>query len=631
MCGIAGIYNNSLNNQNSIKKIIKKIKHRGPDAEGFWIDEFVALGSVRLKVVDLDEKSNQPLLSNNKKFLIVFNGEIYNYLLLKKKYNLKTRTNSDTEIILELFSKLGPKTFSLLEGMFAISIYDIQNKSLYLARDSFGIKPLYYILRKNNLIFCSEIKGILEVEKNIVPDNESIINFVKWGGIDHSNKTFFKNINSLEPGTFAIINKNLKLEKKRYYSIENEIKQNKYKKKDIPLIFNELLKESIKEQSRTVRSLGTNLSGGVDSSIVTTLLKEVNADINTYTFGFNEKKFDERPFAKYVAKKLKLENNVSVTSFSDINTNFINTLLNQDEPFTSFRQVSHHKLYSDFKSYGSTVIMEASGGDELGAGYTGFIWPFFLDDLKKVGYKNAVKTLYSNLKSHKFDIRQINKFIESGIYNQKFYGSSTSDGEKIIEQNCLLNYFEKKFDNGPVIYRKPFGSHLLNSQYIELFHTKLPRGLRYVDRASSSSGREARVPLLNKKIVEFCFSIPNDTKIKNGELRFFMKESLNFLGKKKIILSNKRSIADPQRIWMRKNLNKLFIKVFKSKTFSNRGIFNSNQVLKSFKNFLKNERMHSLGLFQIFITEIWFRLFFDNKSENFQNIKLDDFIDETND
>ena len=149
MCGIAGIFQKNLNNSFNLSKILDKINHRGPDSRGTWNDDMLYLGSVRLKVVDLDENSNQPLISRDKKYVIAFNGEVYNYLILKKKYNIKTKTNSDTEIIIELFSKIGPKVFSLLDGMFAISIYDIKNRKLYLARDNFGIKPLYIYQNKS--------------------------------------------------------------------------------------------------------------------------------------------------------------------------------------------------------------------------------------------------------------------------------------------------------------------------------------------------------------------------------------------------------------------------------------------------------------------------------------------------
>tara|TARA_B110000971_G_scaffold220850_1_gene265776 strand:- start:8239 stop:10131 length:1893 start_codon:yes stop_codon:yes gene_type:complete len=630
MCGIAGIFQKGSNNINNLEKILDTIKHRGPDAKGTWNDDYASFGTVRLKVVDLNEKSNQPFISRNKKFIIVFNGEIYNYLNLKKKYNIRTNTNSDTEIIVELFSIIGPKTFSLLDGMFAISIYDTSSKKVYIARDSFGIKPLYILKKNNKLIFCSEIKGILKIEKNVSINNQSIINFIKWGGLDHSIKTWFKNIESIEPGSYYEIGKNFNIKKVKYYKLENNLNQSNFKKKDIPYIFKDLLKRSIKNQSKTARSIGTHLSGGVDSSIVTAFLKEVDPQISSYTFGFNEKKFDERPFAKIISNSLKINNFTSVTNSKDINDNFINTLIMEDEPFTSFRQVSHHKLYEDYKKDGATVIMESSGGDEIGGGYTGFLWPFFMDEVNQIGFDKALYNLYKNLKFHGFSQEKINNFVNAGMNNHKFYGTSTSDGQKIVNDNLILPSYEKKFDDGPPNYKKNFQSNLLNSQYIELFHTKLPRGLRYVDRASSSSGREARVPLLNKEIVEFCFSLPNEFKILNGELRWFMKKSINTSGNKKIKLSNKRSIADPQRVWMRKNLKNLFLSVFKSKKFKSRGIFDQREVLRLFNNFLNNESAHSLGLFQIFITEIWLRLFFDNDANKYYGEKLDNFINETN-
>ena len=630
MCGIVGIFQKNVNNYLNISNAINVINHRGPDSKGIWRDEFISLGSVRLKVVDLNENSDQPLVSKNKKYVLTYNGEVYNYLKLKKKFNIKTKTNSDTELILELFSKLGPKTFSLLEGMFAISIYDTIAKKLYLARDIFGVKPIYYFSKKKKFLFCSEIKGILEIEKNIAINNQSIVNLIKWGGLDNTADTWFEKIQSLEPGSFIEIDNNFKIKKTKYYFLENNIKKDIFRKKDIPHMFNKLLKKSVKDQSQTIRSIGTNLSGGVDSSIVTAFLKEINTDIQTYTFGYNERKFDERPFAETVSKKLKVENFTSVTNSNDINNNFLNTLIMQDEPFTSFRQVSHHKLYEDFKINGSTVVLESSGGDEIGCGYTGFLWPLFLDQIKIMGYDKALDSLIKNLKIHKFNKSKIDSFMKAGSYNQQFYGSSTSDGQKIINTDCILENFNKKYDNGPPAYKKIFDSHLLNSQYIELFRTKLPRGLRYVDRASSSSGRESRVPLLSREIVEFCFSIPNESKIRDGELRWFMKKSLNYLNKKNIKLTNKRSIADPQRIWMKKNLKHLFLSVFKSKKFKNRGIFNQKEVLKSYYNFLKDNNAHSLGLFQIFITEIWIRLFFDNNHRNFKNEKLNNFINYTN-
>ena len=192
------------------------------------------------------------------------------------------------------------------------------------------------------------------------------------------------------------------------------------------------------------------------------------------------------------------------------------------EEYTTYQQ-------QDYKKDGSTVILEASGGDEIGAGYTGFLWPLYLDQVKKEGQNKAWVNLLRNLNIKTNKTKKVNNFIIGGIENQKNYGVCTSDGKKIINQNLIDSYYEKKNDTGPPIYPKYFNNNLQNSQYIELFHTKLPRGLRYVDRASSGSGREARVPLLTKELVEFCFAVPNEYKIRDGELRWFMKKSLKYL------------------------------------------------------------------------------------------------------
>ena len=626
MCGIAGIFQLKTDNIINIRKILEKIKHRGPDHTGVWSNKNITLGSVRLKVVDLNDKSNQPFISRNKKFVIVFNGEIYNYKYLKKKFNVKTYTQSDTEVIVEIFSKIGPKIFNNLDGMFAIAIYDIENLKLYIARDGIGIKPLYYFITSKKLIFSSEIKGITSIQKNIDINNNSIINFVKWGALDHSSKTWYKNINSLDHGSYIQINKNLEINKFKFFKLN----QKKIMNNEISYKFSKLLEKSVKAQSQTVRSIGTNLSGGVDSSIVTSFLKNYRKDIKSYTFGYNEEKYDERPYAKKISSKLNIKNYTSLSDFKSINKNFINTLIMEDEPFTSFRQVSHHQLYNQFKKDGSTVILESSGGDEIGGGYTGFIWPYYLDQIKEIGIKKARENLNKIMKSHGYSSLKIEKFILAAKNNQKYYGSTTSDGQKIIDDKYLVSSFEKNNDLGPPKYEKPFESNLLNSQYIELFHTKLQRGLRYVDRASSGSGREARVPLLNRDIIEFCFSIPNNYKIYNGELRWFMKQSLKYIKNKNLSLPNKRSIADPQRIWMRNEMKKNMLSILKSKKFINRGIFNPKVVSKYYNSFIKNQSAHSLGIFQIFITELWIRLFFDNNSIDYKNVALDQFIKETN-
>ena len=285
MCGIIGIFQPNKNNKQQLLNLIKSIEHRGPDNTGVWSNEHVSLGNTRLKVVDLNEDSNQPFFSKDKRYIVVFNGEIYNHRDLKQKYKIFTTTDSDTELIVELFSKIGVKCFELFDGMFSIAIFDIKKSKLYLSRDPFGIKPLYYSSKNKKFIFCSEIKGINDENNRYKQNDSSIINFIKWGGLDHSNQTWFKDIRSIKPGTLIIIDKNLSILEKKYYSFDENVNKKKINPKDITLQFKNLLEKSVKQQSETVRSIGANLSGGVDSSIVTLFLKKNRGNINTYTFG----------------------------------------------------------------------------------------------------------------------------------------------------------------------------------------------------------------------------------------------------------------------------------------------------------------------------------------------------------
>ena len=210
MCGIIGIFQPNKNNKQQLLNLIKSIEHRGPQ---YWSlsNEHVSLGNTRLKVVDLNEDSNQPFFSKDKRYIVVFNGEIYNHRDLKQKYKIFTTTDSDTELIVELFSKIGVKCFELFDGMFSIAIFDIKKSKLYLSRDPFGIKPLYYSTKNKKFIFCSEIKGINDENNRYKQNDSSIINFIKWGGLDHSNQTWFKDIRSIKPGTLIIIDKNLSI------------------------------------------------------------------------------------------------------------------------------------------------------------------------------------------------------------------------------------------------------------------------------------------------------------------------------------------------------------------------------------------------------------------------------------
>ena len=274
----------------------------------------------------------------------------------------------------------------------------------------------------------------------------------------------------------------------------------------------------------------------------------------------------KREKAKFTSKALKIPNYSSTLKFEDIDNWFLETLRAHDEPFTSLRQLSHLKLYKDFEKKGSTVIFEASGGDEIGAGYRGMIWPLFLDECLENGYEKAFDNLLVRSRNRNLE-KQFSTFISQSALNSVRYGICTSDGTYSSSLTYLKNKNKiKESVSNNQISNKPFSSFLQNAQYYELSSTKLPRGLRYIDRSSSFAGREARVPLLNNKIVGLSLSLPSYRKINHNQSRIFLTDIAKKINPNLEDLKLKKDIADPQRYWLKKNkMSNVIKEVFNSK------------------------------------------------------------------
>ena len=272
--------------------------------------------------MDLSEKGDQPMFDFSKRYLIAFNGEIYNARELKKLIpEVKFRGNSDTEILINLYAKFKDKVLDLIEGMFSFVIYDKQDKKCFIARDRFGIKPLYYFRDKHSLIFSSEIKPILNYKRVNEFNNETFSDFFFRGLLDHNNLTFFKNIMCLEPSHYIHANKD-KMIKKKYWDITKPLFE--YKKDDLEYL-QELLVHSIDQHLISDRKIGFFLSGGTDSSALTSICtKNLNYFPNTYTCDFSKNEFGESQKAKEIAKKLKINNKLSILRAENVEKNFDN-------------------------------------------------------------------------------------------------------------------------------------------------------------------------------------------------------------------------------------------------------------------------------------------------------------------
>lgn len=633
MCGIFGLIGHS--NPSELarhgEQMLSRLSNRGPDYQNYIVREGVLLGNTRLMVVNTNQDSNQPFFSSCGRYAIVFNGEIYNYKALSERYSIDLASNSDTELLLRFYISYGSSRLSELDGMYAFCIYDFQSQTAYLHRDDIGIKPLYYSLHQGSLVFASEIKALLPIIPVDV-NPTAIHSFIARGDLDNSEHTFFLGIKSLQPGQSLKYSSNglfcaehvpeyLNIANTHLNSTPGEISD----------AIESSIIESVELQFSSSRSHAIHLSGGFDSTLLAALSSKYSAKtLCSHTFGYEDKAFDESESAAKTAFDLGLQHSISWLDILDFDRLFLEVLRAHDEPFTSIRQLSHYKLYKDFKEH-STVVFEASGGDEIGCGYRGMIYPLFLDEVSALGFTSAYDLLSARA-SHR-GITDLARFCSSSSLNLLKYGMCTSDGTYAVAPQFLCPSFFDSSVSPVEQIDTPFHDNLRSSQYYEARYTKLPRGLRYVDRSSSSNGKEARVPLLTNKILGLGLAASSSQKISLDGGRVF----LNSIGEKLYppLASRKlkKDVADPQLSWMKGPLKSYFLEVFNSKRFFSRPFFDASQIQHEFDSFLGSTKAsHTLPFFSVFIVEIWLRLYIDQPScvDDVASTPLLEFIKETN-
>tara|TARA_B100000900_G_scaffold414939_1_gene443138 strand:- start:1574 stop:3433 length:1860 start_codon:yes stop_codon:yes gene_type:complete len=618
MCGISGIfyYRNKVNvSSHDLQNLSGKISHRGPDSNGVWIKGNIGLAHNRLSIFDLTKKGNQPMFSHSKKSIISFNGEIYNWIELRETLpKVKWKSKTDTEVLLELYEFYGLNFIEKINGIFSFAIYDVEKKKLIIFRDRLGVKPLYFYKDNNKFIFASEIKSLINnlVEKKI--NYSAIQNFLIHGLIDHSNETFFKNIYKLKPGHFCSINKN-GLVIKKYWDVVKEVKSQKFffkKKVDYIEKYKELFDDSIKLQSRADVQIGTALSSGVDSSLISSYLKNKLSNFETFTYGFSDK--GEIDAVKKISKFLQIKNHfVSITPKKLINL-FDEVIYSQEAPITSCRIIAMHQMYKVVKKRGIKVMLEGQGGDEIAAGYEYYYAPYFLDELMKSDYTSAKNKLlklmsnYKNINKNNFADKLLNSLI--AVFKP---GVSTQDGIPFVNHDV----FHKDFKNLRKAYKinYPFKSFLKSLQLIDSEKIVLPRGLRYLDKASMNSSIEARVPYLDHRIYELSFSMPEDIKITSNQQKAYLFSSLKVDRDQKIlkrINQSKKTIVDPQKIWLRKDLKNWVTDLFEDDSiYKDYNIFDKKKLIREYKIFCDNKKAEtSFHIFQYINVILWLKVFF---------------------
>jgi asparagine synthase (glutamine-hydrolysing) len=490
MCGINGMFSSkSINNiDQRISNMNKSIFHRGPDYGSYEIiSENIALGHRRLSIIDISSRANQPMVSNTGRWTIVFNGEIYNYKQLKKEVNYDFHTTSDTEVVLAYVEEFGLDAFlKKSNGMFAIALYDKQNNSIFLARDRLGIKPLLYYFDNVSLIFSSEVKGILSSGLVDAKFNESAIDEYLGNRYVREPYTFFENIYQLEAGHWLSIDSEFNFKKIRFWDLPAKFNMDMvYNESEITKNFKDILIEAIKKRLMADVPLGTYLSGGVDSSLISAITS-INScnQINTYTIGFPE--LNEFEYARLVAEKYDTKHHEIVVNLSDYFNSLEEIIEFKDSPLAVPNEIPLALMSRELKKR-ITVVLSGEGADELLGGY-GRIYRAPFD------YKNHFQDKIS--------------FYDYFINEYEYIPRDLRD-KYILSDKKLRNYFDE-------ILTVQFNSWSNEESVFRFFHKYHVKGLlNRVDTTTMLTGVEARVPFLDHELIEYSYkNVPYDMKLK---------------------------------------------------------------------------------------------------------------------
>jgi asparagine synthase (glutamine-hydrolysing) len=608
MCGICGIirFDEEPFSEEKIKRMMSAMKHRGPDDEGIHIEQNIGLGFVRLSIIDLSANGHQPMTDATGQYVIILNGEIYNYIELRdelRSLGYKFRSRSDTEVLLYSFIEWGPQSLDRLNGMFAFAVLNKREKSIFLARDRFGIKPLYYFQDNNVFIFGSEIPPILEVYgvRN-EPDYQSIFDYLAYNRTDQSEKTFFKGIKKLSHGSYLII-KNNTVKIKRWYEIRKNL--------DKPSLSSEqyldLLISSINIHMRSDVPIGVCLSGGIDSSSITSILLRENKTLDLATFSAVYNKGlagDESEYINEYTSVLKNMNYAYPTAES--------LLIDQGplikahaEPFPS---TSIYAQYMVMKlAHGKVkVLIDGQGADEQLAGYHYFFGYYFKELLQSLRWMRFANEVYHYLKNHK------------SAYALKILGYlylPESFALDYKENNCAISgSFRDQIITPTTHVRDLIGSRTLKDSLINHFEYKLEHLLKWEDRNSMWFSIESRVPFLDYRLVEATLSQESEKMIFHGQTKVLLRTAVNGLVPERIrIRKDKIGFQTPEDSWFRTKPYREFIfDLLGSEDFKTRGIINPRKALKMYSQHLAKDINISKEVWKWINLELWFRQYIDN-------------------
>ncbi len=603
MCGIVGFINKEKNKKRIITEMAEKISHRGPDGEGFYIDDLVAFAHKRLAIIDIN-LGVQPKYNEDNTLVIIFNGEIYNYKTLKIELGTmghKFKSDSDTEVIIHGYEQWGKDVVNHLRGMFAFAIWDKTKEELFLARDPFGIKPLYYTLMNDTFMFASEIKAFLpnpDFKKEL---NESIISSYLCFNSNPNEETFFKNVYKLNPGHFLIY-KDGKITKERYFKFELEETNQDYN------ICVENIKKSMNNSINhhliSDVSVGSFLSSGIDSSYLVSASKVSN----TYTVGYEDKYYDEISYAQDLAEKLKIKNKskfITKQEYMDILPKF---LYHMDEPLADPSAVAI-SFVSQIACEDVKVIMTGEGADELFAGYLPYREEIDHSWYNKIPY--IIRHLASLISSPLQEFRGFNFIYRRGQKLKDYYIGLARVFTDKEAQNILKvgNQKHTKDILAPFYEDYKNSSNLSTRQALDFYYWLIPDFLQAADRTTMMYGIEGRTPFLDLEVYKSAKNLPFNAKINKETTKVALREASKSVIPNEAYKKRKLGFPVPLRAWMREDDIYNQIKEKFTSVTANK-FFNEKKILKLLEDHKSEKKDCFKKIWAIYVFIIWYEIYF---------------------
>ncbi len=622
MCGICGFISRENISEKNLKEMNETISYRGPNSEGYYLENInninIGFAHKRLSIMDLSPFGNQPMFSFDKDVVVVFNGEIYNFLELKEellKKGYRFLSTSDTEVIVKGYEEYGIDIVNKLNGMFAIAILDKKREELYLIRDHLGVKPLYFHFQDENLIFGSELKPIMKYPFFKKKINLNSLNEYLFHGYIAGEKSIFENTYKLLPGHYLKYKKG-KIEIKEYWSIKkvflNKNLEN-HSENDWKEIIKKHLRKSIKERMVSDVPIGAFLSGGIDSSLVVSIMQSLSdKPIKTFTIGFEEDSYNEAHYAKKIAEYLGTDHTEYYLKSEEIKKYIEDIPLYYDEPFADSSQLPT-MMVSKLAKQKVTVSLSGDGGDELFCGYSSYDrylrlakYKNFFNLIQILPFKNKIIKNINTKYAHIFYFNDMDNIINAGYLN-------------FLKKESIIKETFNKVPQERYLLLNKLSNNIQEKAMLRDMITYLPDDiLTKVDRASMAYSLESRAPFVDDyKFLELSLKIPHNLKYKNNEKKYILKQILYDYIPKELIERPKKGFAIPIEKMLRTDLKFLLDKYLDKNFLKQQNIFKEKEVKKYLNLFLLGKNIELNGIYvnkliwNLLVFQMWYKKYME--------------------